>query len=76
MAAILAHEYGHIRGFHHPRGAAWAGTFSFYLQYEGEKLFKKFYRKLKGKTYPRKGKWLIYEPWCKLIPFWKVLKWV
>lgn len=73
MAAILAHEYGHILGFDHTEN--YASSVLFYLQTQGEKVFRKFHKKLKNKKHPRQGKWLVYEPIIPLLWFWKVLRW-
>ena len=47
VAAVLAHEYLHALGFMHRRenGSSY-GSFQSYLQFDGEKLFRKYVNKI------------------------------
>jgi hypothetical protein len=47
VAAVLAHEYLHYLGFMHtPENGSSYGSFSSYVQFDGEKLFRKYENKI------------------------------
>ena len=47
VAAVLAHEYLHALGFmHRRRNGSSYGSFQSYLQFDGEKLFRKYVNKI------------------------------
>ena len=69
IAATLLHEYGHTIHFDHSDD--FANTLSYHLQFEGEKMIKPIYEKLKKMDYPQKDMWMTYEPVICFLPFWK-----